>query len=108
MLTTTVRLRLGIRRGDSSVSKHVQRYFGNEQRETHRGRLASTTENSNNGASLVLLVIVEIGAVKYRMSWQLCKRTNTRIKDVHSNSDAMRHAMRTKARIDSRGSCGGE
>jgi len=56
--------------------------------------------------SLILLVIVEIGAVKYMMSRQVCKRTNTLIKDKHSNSSAMRHAMRTKTRIDSRGSCG--
>jgi len=56
--------------------------------------------------SLILLVIVEIGAVEYMMSRQVCKRTNTLIKEEHSNSGAMRHAMRTKTRIDSRGSCG--
>jgi len=56
--------------------------------------------------SLILLVKVEIGAVKYTMSRQVCKRTNTLIKEEHSNSGDMRHAMRTKTRIDSRGSCG--
>ena len=42
--------------------------------------------------SLILLVIVEIGVVKYKMSRQVCKRTNTLIKEEHSNSGAMRHA----------------
>jgi len=46
---------------------------------------------------LILLVIVEIGAVKYMMSRQV---------EEYSNSGAVRHAMRTKTRIDSRGSCG--
>jgi len=56
--------------------------------------------------SLILLVIVEIGAVKYMMSRHGCKRTNTLIREEHGNSGAVRHAMRTKTRIDSRGSCG--
>jgi len=56
--------------------------------------------------SLVLLVIVEIGAVKYMMSRQVCKRIYTLIREEYSNSGAVRHAMRAKSRIDSRGSCG--
>ena len=40
------------------------------------------------------------------MSRQVCKRTNTLIREEYSNSGAVRHAMRTKTRIDSRGSCG--
>jgi len=46
--------------------------------------------------SLILLVILEIGVVKYMMSRQVCKRTNTLMIEEHSNSGAMRHAMRTK------------
>jgi len=47
--------------------------------------------------------IVEIGAVKYMMSRQVCKQTNTLISEEHSNSGDVRYAMRTKTRIDSRG-----
>jgi len=39
--------------------------------------------------SMILLVIVEIGAVKYMMSRQVCKRTNTPIKEEYSNSGAV-------------------
>ena len=43
----------------------------------------------------ILLVIVEIGAIKYMMSRQVCKRTNTLIIEEYNNSSAMLHAMRT-------------
>ena len=39
--------------------------------------------------TLILLVIVEIGAVKYMMSRQVCKRANTLIREEHSNNGAL-------------------
>jgi len=53
--------------------------------------------------SLIILVIVEIGTFKYVMSRQVCKRM---ISCQDSFCGAMRHAMRTKIRIDSGGSFG--
>ena len=41
--------------------------------------------------SLILLVVVGIGAIKYMMNLQVGKRTNTLIKEEHYNSGAMRH-----------------
>jgi len=73
------------------------------ERETSWKTCVYYVENSNMETSLILLVVVGIGAIKYMKSRQVCKRTNTPIKEEHSNSGAMRHAMRTKTRIDSRG-----
>jgi len=56
------------------VSKRVQRYFGNEWRERHRVKTCVYyVENSNMETSLILLVVVGIGAIKYMMSRQVCK-----------------------------------
>ena len=54
--------------------------------------------NNNMETPSTLLAIVEMGAVKYMMSRQVCKRTNTLTIGIYSNSGAM-HAMRTKIRI---------
>jgi len=67
------------------------------ERETSWKTCIYYVENSNMETSLILLIIVEIGAVKYMISRQVCKRTNTLIREEHSNSGAVR--------IDSRGSC---
>ena len=49
--------------------------FGNEHRERHRGRLVSTTGRIVIWEpSLILLVVVEIGAIKYMMGRQVCKQ----------------------------------
>ena len=46
--------------------EHVQRYFGNERRERHRGRLSSTTWGIVIWEpSLILLAVVVIGAIIY-------------------------------------------
>ena len=73
-----------------STTERVQRYFGNERRERHRGRLESsnmeTILDSASGSGNRCDYIHDTHNIT-------CKRSNTLIIEEYSNSGALRYAV---------------
>jgi len=55
--------------------------------------------------SLILLVVVEMGVIKYKNPQQVCKQIMTLIIEEYIIVALMRYAWRTKIRIESQGTC---
>jgi len=57
------------------------------------------------GTPLILLIVVEMGVIKYKNPQQVCKQTMTLKIEEYIIVALMRYAWRTKIRIDSQGTC---